>query len=480
MLAFILSPVSKHIKAFALIASVLLVLFSSLITAHHFSRWNDAKTEYSSWITEDGPRCTKLYKAAESELAALGKCRMDSRNVDSFFECKSAERLRKEEVLARMLNSGCSREAYFSTPGEIPKLRHVSDPGPFPKYVLSAGADEWGKGVALLLSGLCALLLLTDVTKRLILERNTGWRRLTIVVPVVISIAVATIYFFDDYDLFPDVLLVAVFTLSGMFVFFVYGRVAVQWVVDGFAETKSLSIKSEETPTVVPTLDAIAPSSESDGSTTSVSEQAISPRGESTESNLASYWTRVWARSIDVVLAFFLADLAYLFLPMPGLSFGFVTSFILDRVLSVVLLSSVVIGYDTLLLSKFGTTPGKILFGLYVETPEGERISFSAAFERSVSMLAKGLWFMLFFPYIQIVNSLRMSKRESLPWDFPGRWGVYQRPCHPLRRRIGIGFAVLLLSGFFVAQRIAKEDTKEYVRKTAIEESRESVIRPPR
>jgi uncharacterized RDD family membrane protein YckC len=69
----------------------------------------------------------------------------------------------------------------------------------------------------------------------------------------------------------------------------------------------------------------------------------------------------------------------------------------------------IVIGYNTFFLGKFGATPGKMVCGLKVLTPEGTPISYARALGRTVAQFLSGM-----FCYLGYIIAAFDSQKRSL------------------------------------------------------------------
>ena len=126
-------------------------------------------------------------------------------------------------------------------------------------------------------------------------------------------------------------------------------------------------------------------------------------------------WRRYLARSFDSVI--------YMILWTAFLAFVLRIN-ALDRNNSANLLNTIIttimmLFLEPLLLHLFGTTPGKAIYGLKIENPDGRRLSYTEGLERTWGVLSKGMGF-----NIPIYNMIRLFKSYNLcieneiqPWD---------------------------------------------------------------
>lgn len=150
-------------------------------------------------------------------------------------------------------------------------------------------------------------------------------------------------------------------------------------------------------------------------------------------------WVRYFARITDMYIFAFAFGLfmGYVGLAaeIPEYAFGLMVPFIW-------------IFAESLLLSTFGTTPGKWLLGTWVCDAAGKRLSFSDALSRSFSV-----WFMgmgLGLPVVTLVTLIasyvKLKKEGMTNWDREGPYAI-------IHERVGVGrvLAVLALIVIFGA-----------------------------
>ncbi|MGI5899494.1 MAG: MerR family transcriptional regulator [Christensenellales bacterium] len=75
---------------------------------------------------------------------------------------------------------------------------------------------------------------------------------------------------------------------------------------------------------------------------------------------------------------------------------------------------------EPLWLSFFGTTPGKAIFGLRIESAEGKRLSYKEGLERTWMVLGSGMGYGLpIYDLVRLWKSYKLcSENETLPWDW--------------------------------------------------------------
>lgn len=119
---------------------------------------------------------------------------------------------------------------------------------------------------------------------------------------------------------------------------------------------------------------------------------------------------RFWAKLIDILMVMALSAMPILLWNIP-FSLGY---------LLVVEMCPLLILYDALCLSLFGTTPGRALLNIRVLTANEQRIPFTLALARAVSVYIVGLGFMV-SPFVLMMPfvSWWLTRRAGglSPWD---------------------------------------------------------------
>ncbi|MBL4596510.1 MAG: RDD family protein [Robiginitomaculum sp.] len=148
-------------------------------------------------------------------------------------------------------------------------------------------------------------------------------------------------------------------------------------------------------------------------------------------------WVRFWARSLDV----------YIFALIFGLVFGLF--FNLENVPDILfgMIALVVwVFIEAVLLSSWGTTPGKWLLKVRVQD-HGAKLEFSKALNRSFYVWFRGLGFgiPIITLFTQSTSYDRLKKQGITPWDEKGGLKVSHKKIGFVR----ITFAVLIVLMFF-------------------------------
>ena len=136
---------------------------------------------------------------------------------------------------------------------------------------------------------------------------------------------------------------------------------------------------------------------------------------EDAEPKLICPWRRFFARSLDFALCeqLLLTPIMLIFRPNVDFSgFGFNFALTVGGIMLMLLL-------EPLCLHLFGTTPGKRLLGLYVERPDGGRLSYGEAARRTFDVLTYGLGF--YVPILSLVLCIlswhKHKEGRPLRWE---------------------------------------------------------------
>jgi len=125
-------------------------------------------------------------------------------------------------------------------------------------------------------------------------------------------------------------------------------------------------------------------------------------------------WRRLLARSLDQSLYGILWAAIHYFVfwwhPPNNFLYNLLDSYILIAIMVVV---------EPALLTFWGTTPGKFIFGLEIRNTDGSRLTYSQGFSRMLGVVAKGLGYGI--PIYSMVRCWRSSEAtlqgETLSWD---------------------------------------------------------------
>ena len=127
-------------------------------------------------------------------------------------------------------------------------------------------------------------------------------------------------------------------------------------------------------------------------------------------------WRRYWARMFDIT---FIMPI-YIFiisLFSPGLNYTIIR---MDNFIGgILLLLFYLIFFEPMMLSSFGTTPGKALLGIKIHDLSGKKISYTTGMRRGTLLwlngMGMGIPFIAFFTMIFAYNKLKRNGITS--WD---------------------------------------------------------------
>ncbi|AFH64293.1 RDD family protein [Paenibacillus caseinilyticus] len=133
------------------------------------------------------------------------------------------------------------------------------------------------------------------------------------------------------------------------------------------------------------------------------------------ESRTVRPWMRYWARSLDLLL--WAAILEALLAALPALPDSPLIP--VPKLLLPVLFTLLWLPVESLLLSTWGTTPGKLLFGVKVRRTDGGKAPLPRTFRRSMLLLWRGLG--LEIPVISMLTMLNahheLHRHGQTSWD---------------------------------------------------------------
>lgn len=156
-------------------------------------------------------------------------------------------------------------------------------------------------------------------------------------------------------------------------------------------------------------------------------------------------WVRYWARTLDICLMTIpIGFLLGIFAPL------FVMQKSNDALLGIVALFLYVF-VEALLLSSFGTTPGKWLFKIQLAHASGNPISYSQALTRAIKVWWRGLG--IGFPIVGLITNVvayeRLKRYGITSWDREGNFVVAHEKIGTARILVAIAFFIVFL--IFVA-----------------------------
>ena len=169
-------------------------------------------------------------------------------------------------------------------------------------------------------------------------------------------------------------------------------------------------------------------------------------------------WRRLFARTVDICTAGLVLFMLLIFAfsaTMPEQAAGFAKA-IENPIIASVVLYLIWLPAEALLLSLFGTTPAKWLFGIRVAHPGGNLLSFAAALNRSFLVFVQGVGFGI--PFVALFTQLfayrRLTKTGTTLWDtsttavvIHKKWGMFRA----LACTAAVFFVLILMSALNAA-----------------------------
>jgi RDD family len=430
------------------LASYLLLFTSELINAR--SDWARLVKEHQNWVaTGAQAKCNDLFKSLD-QLEVDAGCRdkkfTEKDKIDQIFSCPLSVQQANPDLVQKIEINGCSE------PGWKLVFRNEKEhPGQFwdwhankKKAEVSHIAEYAAISSIVVFIFFISLMLWNK-------EPNPGWRRLSIVLTA-LATTFSTWYATTEFGGLDRNFELPVLVGIGVFIGVLASRHVFKWVQDGFNSSVERRDLQEQM------------TSEANAYTASNTSEALFEKTETIvefiEPNRANGWDRAFARCIDLIPALVIGSLMAEILPNPSLFIDGMFGFLGDRIFWLLLNSVAIVAYDTVLLSNWGTTIGKSLFGIYIRTPEGTKLSAKSAYERAIQVVLKGLWLMLFFPWIQVAIGYSYIQKKSTPWDFTGRGWTYQYNIGATRRFLSATLGITLIIALVVIQKILKESAR--------------------
>ena len=431
------------------IAACLLIFSIHLIG--EYSNWKRLVKEHEVFMLSGKQGiCKSLFQQLE-QLEIDAGCRdkkfTQEDSIDNIFACDLRVQEVNPDLISEIEKNGCSTRGF-----QLVFRGDKNHPGEFLEWRASASID-YGKWDAIEISVFISFLLAVFFISINLwyAELHVGWKRLSLVVTG-IGTVFSTWYAVTEFGGLERNFQIPLYTFIGLYTGMLLSRRIFQWVQDGF-KSEAMS-NSSNIPVVSDTSTIIHEPLEKPTPT------VFQPDFESVEPQRANSWDRAFARCIDLIPALILGGLLAEILPSPSVYINGVNGFFADRVLWLFLNCAAIISYDTILMSSWGTTVGKSLFGIYIRTPEGAKLSLKMAFQRSMNVTLRGLWLMLFFPWIQIAIGYSLIRKGVTPWDFTGRGWTYQRNIGKPRRFLFATLGILFILAILVVQKVLKESAR--------------------
>lgn len=156
-------------------------------------------------------------------------------------------------------------------------------------------------------------------------------------------------------------------------------------------------------------------------------------------------WVRYWARMIDLLLFSLLLGFVIGIIYPPVLEIN-------DTLLGIILLF-VYVFVEPIMLTSWGTTPGKALLRVRLRKSTGDKPTYSEALSRSFSVWLRG--FGLGIPLVSLITLItsynKLTKKRITTWDEEGDFNVSHRIIGAIRIIVMIlffiGFLFLIALG---------------------------------
>jgi len=163
-------------------------------------------------------------------------------------------------------------------------------------------------------------------------------------------------------------------------------------------------------------------------------------------------WRRFFARMVDISFFGKIPFLGILYLALVILprqtGAAMLSIFTFVPFFEVMLLCLLWIPIEALLLNKFGTTPGKWLFGINISPASGVHLSYSLAIDRTARVMSQGVG--MGFPFLTVITSIlgyrRLTDTGTTLWDAATHCKVQHKDWNTLRYVICFISAILTIA----------------------------------
>lgn len=486
MRSLLYASLRQRLALSAFISLILILGWLGLLMLSSADGWRDAVKRLEKWNTGQGARCEHLFTKAEGELEAIKRgrctnvpiinpaCKGSCADIlnPAHDACRAAEERRKSQLLDLMDTSDCPTILNWWEAG-IPVLAPPTHPGTLLEY--SLGSEGWKiPEVSVGFAGLTALLLvLWDACRRFLFDGHAGWRRLMLVVSTLTAVLAVGYYLWDEEDP-QDALVFGLSIFSSTLLVLIYGRWAYRWVVAGFQ--RSTTAQGSAAPVLARTPGSAAAAEyvppESAATLAAEAQEAEPPlQAEEHEEapRQATFWPRFWSRCIDLPIVWVVGSLFAAFLPTTQAFAAGWGGIVVDLLFGMAVICVVIFAYEAAFVAWFGATPGKMLFGLSVQSIDSRIPTIRESRVRAFGYLRSGLYFTLFLPFLQILGAITAWKRRggSQPWDMEARTFVRQAPISAVRYVTAAIIAFCLITVMVGTHQVLKEITKKEVRESA-------------
>lgn len=426
----------------ALLSACITAIFSIVVatTAVFVAKpeWSQAIATYDKYYTGgDQERCEALFSKTEildkdpscdrhppaaqaiknpNELLTSIKKEIEDRK-----DCIDRNAAIRQSNIQVLWNSGCpiieSRFGYGYSEYKAPTLLPPSHPGSLMEFALNDIHLSIEKLVILIPTIFVALLFSSTIAATILNESNLGWRRLIIVLSVILTPAPLLIFSHFEHASFIAAITLLLLGLIGAATILISSRKVIVWIGSGFnSQTQPVSVSNpiDQVPSYeLGSLTEIARTLKvsTDTAIPSTANRGVIDEDRESLMNLplAGAWRRFIARTIDL----------WIFtLPTAFVLFLFVGRDISEHqyLFGIVVLPFVLL-FEAMFSALLGNSPGKALLAIRLTTVGGSRLTFSQYYQRGRELyvygLALGIPFVSLFPLIKQYQNLKADRPAS-------------------------------------------------------------------
>jgi uncharacterized RDD family membrane protein YckC len=169
-------------------------------------------------------------------------------------------------------------------------------------------------------------------------------------------------------------------------------------------------------------------------------------------------WRRFFARLIDMAILgdFIIPLLVFCLIFLSAHTAGTIAKALENPITLGFVVLGLLILIEPVLLSTWGNTPGKWLFGISLRTTDGDKLSFGEALRRSINVVIRGFAFGI--PIVSLITlylaSRRLTKTGATSWDRTSQCVVTHKTWGTART-IVCALVVILFLLYYAADRAA-------------------------
>lgn len=422
-----------------ILAALIVAVITALVVFGERNEWRQALARYDTYYAGGGQaRCEKLISdfmksrsrpACEIRVETLRytntpneQLANTNRMFQKYKDCELAQAADDAKYVQTLLSSGCPIDTVSWTLDQTnaPHLNPPEAPGSLWAFTSRKGLIKV-EDVAILFPLLAIFFLLcTVVTRAIYLEPHIGWKRLTIVLSLLLAPMTPLLYAHDNDLKAVEIGFLLSLGLLGSAALLVTARKTIIWIQSGFSKqgvaplAQKLNAQSsygettEQSAAARHEITDISKNNVSDG-VSKEDDLLESARQTVLGMPLASPWRRFFARTIDFTLLSF--PLAF----VCGILFG---ELVIEHPFFYGLVTlPILIALEALILTTFGNSPGKALLAIRLTTLRGSRPSFNDYCARGFYLyiygIAFGIPFVSLFPMIKQYQNLNAGRPAS-------------------------------------------------------------------